>query len=284
MEASLHKYREERVWYEEVKTTLDSFSSLALDKLVHPNAQDSLVLVHPKKDFFERLTVSVNFGWADIQRRVNEYRGDAGLSSYHTESDESSHAGAGAPSFYNPMTLSKEECYRIVHHFVVFSMFDNGFQNKSILIQAKASSFCGTFINFCPCNKRFGSFIERHDIQHLIKKQLDYQCGDNKKKNKSVFCGTEQMPNDKLFQHIYSKQQNCFIHILFYHFLQKIYPEINCDYTIQTIGNLLVDSEESSFSIQCFIYLYNSINTKIVIQHYFVSITSFEFRGNPYDT
>ena len=165
------------------------------------------------------------------KERVDEYKvNDQGYYTYGSDSDESIEVGAGAPMFHNPITLSKKECYYIVHHFAVFSMFDGGFQNKTRLIQVNESSFKGRFINFCPCNKRFASFTERHDIQHLIKNQLDYQIGDNKKKNKSVFCGTEEMSNEKLYQHIHSKQKHCFIHILFHHFLDKMYPEITGNY------------------------------------------------------
>ena len=51
VELILSTYRETRHWYNEVKTTLHSFSNLALEKLVHPACQDSKLFVYPKKDF-----------------------------------------------------------------------------------------------------------------------------------------------------------------------------------------------------------------------------------------
>ena len=88
--------------------------------------------MHPKKGFFKCLTESVNVGWAEIQRRVNEYKvNDQGYNTYASDSDESIDVGGGAPMFHNPIKLSKKEYYYIVHHFAVFSMFDGGFQNKT---------------------------------------------------------------------------------------------------------------------------------------------------------
>ena len=51
VELILSTYREKRHWYNDVKTTLDSFSNLALGKLVHPACEDSKFFGHPKKGF-----------------------------------------------------------------------------------------------------------------------------------------------------------------------------------------------------------------------------------------
>ena len=51
VELILSTYRETRHWYNEVKTTLDSFSNIALEKLVHHACHDSKFFVHPKKYF-----------------------------------------------------------------------------------------------------------------------------------------------------------------------------------------------------------------------------------------